>query len=496
MKYATPESMGIASEKIHQFIDILEKNNLNNHDLIIAKGDTVIFEKYWAPFHENYLHRMYSVSKSFVSLAIGFAEQDGLLSLDDPISKYFPKEMEIQTDENMRNQTIRHMLMMSTAKTPISWFNAKTDERYKDDRVKFYFSNPSPYSRPSGTIFQYDSTGSFVLGALVERLTGKRFMEYLREKLLYKIGVSEGARCLTCPGGHSWGDSAVLCTPMDLLKVARFVLNKGKWNGEQLLNEKYCIDASSLQIHNNHRGNVTLSRHGYGYLIWRTRNNSFFFFGMGSQFAVCSPDSDMVMVYNGDNQGIEETANDIIFNNYFDLIEGTAQNTPLPENKAAYQALMDRTADLKLAVAKGAYTSPIAEKVSGVCYTLGENPMGFTEVQLDFDGDKGIFKYTNAQGYKELPFGLGHNEFGDFPEEGYSDEIGSVAVPGHKYHCAASAAWIEEKKLRIKVQIIDKYFGVLDIIIGFRDDALGLFVDKTAEDFLWNYYGFAGGKMK
>jgi len=496
MKYATPESVGISSEKILQYIDILEKSNLNNHDLIIAKGDTIIFEKYWAPFHKDFYHRMYSVSKSFVSLAVGFAEQDGLLNLDDPISKYFPKEMENQTDENMRSQTIRHMLMMSTAKTPTSWFAAKTDERYKDDRVKFYFSNSNPQSRPSGTIFQYDSTGSFVLGALVERLTGKRFMEYLREKMFRKIGVSEDARCMTCPGGHSWGDSAVLCTSLDLLKVARFVLNKGKWNGEQILNEKYCIDASSLQIQNNHKGNITLSRHGYGYLIWRTRNNSFFFFGMGSQFAVCSPDSDMIMVYNGDNQGIEETSNDIIFDNYFDLIESTAQDAPLPENEAAYQALSERTANLKLSVANGQFFSPTAETVSGVCYAMNDNPMGITELQLDFDGSKGILKYTNEQGYKELSFGLGHNEFGDFPEEGYSDEIGSVAVPGHKYHCAASAAWIEESKLRIKVQIIDKYFGILDIIIGFRDDVLGLYMDKTAEDFLWNYVGFAGGKRK
>ena len=120
--------------------------------------------------------------------------------------------------------------------------------------------------------------------------------------------------------------------------------------------------------------------------------------------------------------------------------------------------------------------------------------MGITEMQLDFDGNKGVFKYTNAQGYKELPFGLGHNEFGDFPEDGYSDEIGSVAAPGNKYHCAASAAWMEEKKLRIKVQIIDKYFGILDIIVSFQDDRLGLFMDKTAEDFLWTYTGYAAGK--
>ena len=182
MKYATPESVGISSEKILAYIQLLEKSQLNTHNLIISKGDTIVFEKYWAPFHKDYYHRMYSVSKSFVSLAVGFLEQDGLVDLDDPISKYFAKELECQPDKNMWNQTLRHMLMMSTAKTQKNWFVARAA-----DRVADYFANDNKDSRPSGTIFQYDSTGSFILGALVERLTGKPFMEYLREKMFRKI---------------------------------------------------------------------------------------------------------------------------------------------------------------------------------------------------------------------------------------------------------------------------------------------------------------------
>ena len=93
MNYASPESMGISSAQILKFVEQLEKHHLNTHSLIISKGNTIVYENYWAPFHKDYLHRMYSVSKSFVSLAIGFAEQDGLLCLDDPIIKYFPKEV-------------------------------------------------------------------------------------------------------------------------------------------------------------------------------------------------------------------------------------------------------------------------------------------------------------------------------------------------------------------------------------------------------------------
>ena len=249
ISYTVPEVVGVPSENIQKFIERLEKNHLATHSLILARGNQIFFENYWEPFHSEFLHRMYSVSKSFVAIAIGFLEQDGLIDFDDKISKYFAKELENQLDKNMHNQTIRHMLMMSTAKSDRGWFKAKTD-----DRVRHYFESDVTYSRPSGTLFEYDSTGSFILGALVERLTGMELMEYLRAKLFHEIGVSEEAYCLKCPGGHSWGDSAVLCRPMDLFLVARFMLNGGKWDGKQILNAEFVKAATSKQIDNNYLG--------------------------------------------------------------------------------------------------------------------------------------------------------------------------------------------------------------------------------------------------
>ncbi len=227
MKYSTPEAKGIKSEWILDYVRRLEERHLATHDLIIMRGGEVIYEAYWKPFHKDSLHRQYSVSKSFVSIAIGFLEQDGLISLDDTVSKHFPEYLEDCEDENFKNMTVRNMLMMATAKPPQGWFESRPK-----DRVKLYFDNPSKASYPAGRLFFYDSTGSFVLGALVERIVGKPFMDYLREKLFDKIGVSSEAYCLKCPGGHSWGDSAVLCKGMDLARVAQFMLNGGSWNGE------------------------------------------------------------------------------------------------------------------------------------------------------------------------------------------------------------------------------------------------------------------------
>ncbi len=488
MKYSTPEKEGIKSSYIKEYVEKLEEYNLSTHSLVIMRHGKVIFENYWAPFHKDYLHRMYSVTKSFVSLAIGFLEQEGKISLDDKIAKYFPDEIKNQPDENMQNQTIRNMLMMSTAMPEESWLIKRND-----DRVRFYFSNAGTQSRPAGTTFEYDSGGSFIMGALVERVTGKRLMEYLREKCLDKIGFSKEAYILKCPGGHSWGDSALICTAQDLAKAAQFTLRNGNWDGEQLLNENYVKTATSKLIDNNPEGRVAYSTFGYGYQFWRTFDNSYFFNGMGCEFAICSPDKDMVMVYNADNQSmVPDLAKDIVIRNYFEMIVRKAEDCELPDSDEN-KALTEYAKGLKLATALGDKYKPMQDKINGVTYKIDENQTGITEWKLCFDGDKGKLCYTNAQGYKEIPFGMCENEFAEFPQEGYSDEVSSQK--GNRlYKCAASAAWVSDYQLFIKVQIIDTYFGRLGITVGFNEDGkMGVYMRKTAEDFLDEYTGYLSG---
>lgn len=480
MNNITPEQAGISTQNIIDFLKKIEDANLSTHNIILAKGENIFFEHYWDPFNKDFLHRQYSVSKSIVSLAVGFCEQDGLLALDDKISKHFPKECENQTDENLKNQTIRDMLMMATAKKDRYWFSDKPK-----DRVLYYFENDNSDSRPSGTIFDYDSTGSFILGALTERLTGKPFMEYLRIKLFDKIGVSKEAYCLKATGGHSWGDSAVLCTARDLFKIARFVMNKGKWNGEQILNEKYLTEATSKMIDNNLNAEATHVSNGYGYYIWMLKDG-FLFNGMGCQLALCLPEKDLIMIYNGDNQG-KVTAKDIIFDAFY---ENIVKNPPKEEQNNFDEYVNT----LKLATIKGKKHSRSANQINGVTYRVEKtNPMGLKSFRFDFSEDKGTFSYTNEQGDKKIEFGICENVFGYFPEEGYSNEVGTEKTTNFYYRCATSAAWLEENKLQLKVQIIDKYFGNCTLTFGFKDDKVGIWMQKNAEDFLDRYQGIAEG---
>ena len=109
MHYIKSKSGGVSEASIIKYLKVLEKYNLSTHNMILAKGDDIFFEQYWKPFDGNFMHRMYSVSKSIVSIAIGFLEQDGLIALDDTIEKYFPDEFVGQSDRNMKKQTIKNL---------------------------------------------------------------------------------------------------------------------------------------------------------------------------------------------------------------------------------------------------------------------------------------------------------------------------------------------------------------------------------------------------
>ena len=196
--FTTPREAGFSEQSIEKFLQELRRRGLNMHSVLMLRGENIFFERYWAPFTPETPHRMYSVTKSFVSVAIGCLLDEGKIALDDPIVKYFPDKLPETLSPYMAEQTIRHMLMMSTSWAGGSWFTPGVV-----DRTKFYFSQTT--NRPAGTLYDYDSTGSYILGALVERLTGMRLLDYLKQKVLNRIGGFENADMLSVPDGVAWG---------------------------------------------------------------------------------------------------------------------------------------------------------------------------------------------------------------------------------------------------------------------------------------------------
>ncbi|MBO5212781.1 MAG: serine hydrolase [Clostridia bacterium] len=482
----TPEQAGISSAYVNAFISALEKRRIHMHSVLLMKGEKLFAEYYWAPFNKDLPHRMYSETKSYVAIAIGLLLDEGKLSLDDKIADYFPEKIDTPIAKTLKNQTVREMLTMTTVGYGSPWFDSSDR-----DRIHLYL-NRARTIRPSGTIWEYDSAGSQVLCALVEKLSKKRLFDYLNEKIFTHLGTFTNATILSTPSGESWGDSSLLCTSRDMASFGRFVMNYGEWHGKRLLSEGFLRIATSKLVDNTETDHINIMDHGYGYLIWRTEMNGFAFVGMGDQLTVCLPDLDLIFVCTADNQGSPFSRNYIV-SNFMDLIASNMQNSALEPNKEEYEKLCLSTQGLELFAVSGAPDSPMRDELDGVKYICEENELNIKEFSFHFDSaDSGELRYINANGEMCLPFFVNKNRFGLFPELGYSQDVGGQrTTDGSRYKDAVSFAWLQDNKIRIFVQIIDRYLGNASLTFAFNGDDATVCFYKTAEDFLWNYNGQA-----
>lgn len=477
-----PEEVGISSENVLKFLKYLDARGIHMHSILLARGNKLFTECYWKPFDKDTKHRMYSTTKSYIGIAVSQLIADGKLSLEDKIVDFFPECQPEKIHPWFQEQTIGNMLTMQTCVGKRSWF-----KDLPENRVTHYFSIEP--CRPAGTAFFYDSEGSFVLGALVEKITGKKLLDYLREKCLDAIGFSKDAYCLTAPGGYSWGDSALICTPRDQMLFARLLAQKGKWEGKQLLSESAVAEAVKKQVDNYGDDGLAVYTHnqsGYGYQIWRIHGRAFGFCGMHCQFMVHDPETDITFVCTAGNPSgpVAALMQEALFAY---IIE--AEHC-LPEDPAAAQKqLADYIASRKLHALQGKHVSPKEQALNEKQFIAQPNPMGIKKLHFRFESDRIVWCYENEQGYKELAFGRGENVFSQFPQTGYAKEVGTVPCEGHTYACAASAVWKDADRMSLKVQVIDEYIGVLNMTVSFKNDLVFITMFKHCEGFMNEYNG-------
>ena len=491
----TPEQAGISSKAVTKFIRKLEERGLYTHGILMMRGDDIFSECYWSPYNKDSIHRMYSQTKSFVGIAIGLLEEEGKLRLDDTLAGYFPEKIHSPIDPWLAAQTIRQTLLMQTTGQSGYWFTDDT----AIDRTEHYFRTKVS-THPAGTFWEYDSPGSQVLSALVEKLSGMTMLEYLKEKLFNSMGTFQTAKLLKTRNDDSFGDSALVCSLRDIASFGRLLMRGGIYEGKQLMNEAYIRQATSRLVDNDETGFSEHFHQGYGYQIWQAPRGGFAFVGMGNQCTVCLPQQDLLFTIASDNQGYLNGSGpySLILAAFYDFIVDELGDSPLPEDPAAYREYLDLAENLQLKHLPGNTDSPMASLIDGVTYLCDENPMGIQKFSFHFGNDQtGEFHYTNAQGKKVLPFGLGKNVFGKFPQLGYAREHACVpTTDGFMYDCAVSAAWREEKKLLLKTQIVDEYLGNFVAIFAFYEGGVTVRMAKTAEAFLYEYHGILNATIQ
>ncbi|MCD8010572.1 MAG: beta-lactamase family protein [Lachnospiraceae bacterium] len=253
--------------------------------VVLLQDGREIFRRDWKP-EERQLQ--YSVSKSFTGTAVGFALEEGRLTLDDPVISFFPDELPAVIPDNLKLLRVRHLLTMQTGH-PTPWLMGFQRKTMKErDWVRFALNRPVP-ERP-GTVFCYSNLGPYLMGVILERLTGMSLTDYLMPRLFEPLGIPHPAWDKD-PLGQTFGAGGLYLTTTELARFGQLYLQRGLWEGRQV------IPASWIRL--VERTEVT-SEDGesYSLLFWRGRHDSLCAVGRYGQYCVIVPEKNLVVAMN------------------------------------------------------------------------------------------------------------------------------------------------------------------------------------------------------
>ena len=323
---ATPESQGISSDLFAALLRELDASkDTDMHHFMALRHGKVICECNFAPYPKGMWHITHSMCKSITGMAIGMLIEEEKLKLDENIYDIFPDHINAFSKIFRPVITVENLLTMTSGVT----FNESGIVSGNDWLGSFL--NASVNGKP-GTEFQYNSLNTYVLSAIVTKRTGETLTEYLTPRLFGPLGITK-YYWETCPKGITKGGWGLFLCAEDMAKLGQLYLQRGKWNGQQLVSE-YWIEISTarhLKTQND--------TYGYGYQLWmEQRPGSFEYNGMLGQNVIIYPDMDMVLVTNAGNK---EMFQDCIMLNiirkYFPVNYHPAD--VLPENPLSYSLL-------------------------------------------------------------------------------------------------------------------------------------------------------------
>lgn len=473
-KTGTPESVGVPSVCIRNFIQRLEKKDIPMHSLLLLHKDTLITEAYYKPYTPDKMHRMFSISKSFTAIAIGLLAEEGKLSLNDSIADYFPDKLPSKVHPWIASMTIRDMLMMRTCHASTTYkVNMQTDW------VESFFTVPPTH--PAGKLFHYDTSSAHVLCALAERLANMPMLDYIKKKLSL-LGLSDASYMLSDPFGVSMGGSGLVATSMDILKFGYFLLKKGNICGKQLLSAAYIETATSHLTDTLVTAPVSSEACGYGYQIWRNEKGGYVCYGMGGQLVIVLPDYDFICVTTADTQGIGG-GNQTIYDAFYEEILSCIEEKTLSEANTEYSKLTKQLAALQVQPLKGCFHSPIMKLINNRSFTIAENPQGFGALSLCFsdDADNSLSFTLNEKDYK-LSFGF--------------DKLVTGKFPLYDMFYGASAVWLSKDTLYIKAHIMDEFVGSVHFELVFGDNDITVFMRKQEESLFHEFNTHIYGKYR
>ena len=448
---SNPEAQGVSSAGILEFVDAVDKVDAM-HSFMLVRHGKVVAEGWWTPYNAGSPHVLFSLSKSFTSTAVGLAVGEGKLSIDDEVLKFFPEDAPASPSANLKSMRVRDLLTMSTGH--------QDEPSSAQDKVsaKSFLAQPVPHK--PGTHFKYNTAATFMQSAIVQKQTGLPVFEYLQPRLFEPLGIV-GASWATNFQGVSLGGYGLKVRTEDIAKFGQLYLQKGKWNGKQLVPESWVDAATGRQMSNGSNPKSDWDQ-GYGYQFWRSRHGAYRGDGAFGQYCIVLPEQDAVIAITS---GVKDMQG--VLNIVWDKLLPALKPKALPADSANRKKLESKLAKLTVRLPDGASTSPLASKIAGRRFLFPDNEEKLESLWLEVDSSGANMTLVTRTGGKESRLALGAAEW----KTGTIDYATSVGAATSPEPVAASAAWAGDDTLVVKLCLYESPFH-LTLRLRFAGDTV------------------------
>jgi CubicO group peptidase (beta-lactamase class C family) len=400
LKRTSPEAEGIPSAAVQEFIQAIEQHTHPldaMHGFMLLRHGNVAAEGWWAPYGPQFSHSLYSLSKSFAASGIGLAVAEGRLTVDDPVLKFFPDDAPVNPSANLQEMRVRHLLSMNTGHkedTTAHLFGG-TDDNWP----RVFLSLPVEYQ--PGTWFVYNTGATYMLSAIVTKVTGETLLDYLRPRLFEPLGI-ENPTWDTDPRGVSIGGTGLHIRTEDIARFGQMYLQQGMWDGTRVLPAAWVAEATRSHSDNSNTQTNPDWMVGYGYQFWRCRHDSYRGDGAFGQYCIVMPQQDAVLAINSGVRDMQA-----VLDKVWEHLLPAMRPDALPADRRAYGALCDKLANLALPMPQGQPSSPRAEQEWGKVYALEHNDLQLKRVVLQFGDGHSTLIVRDQRGEHALQVGDG-----------------------------------------------------------------------------------------
>lgn len=309
----TPE---VIDSVMNNFFAQAEKDSLDVHSVMIVQHGKVIFGCWQSEGADTVPHILNSVSKTFTASAVGLAINEGKLKLTDKVVSFFPDQLPAEQSDNLKAMTVRDLLTMSCGHD-----DDPTNQERKPDEDWVTSFLAYPVTHEPGTFYCYNSLGTYMLSAIVQKVTGEKIVDYLTPRLFEPLHI-EKPRWDESPQGINTGGWGLYLKTEDLAKMGQLLLQKGEWNGKQVLPAEWIEEMTKKQVESINPGTrleqasergITKENsdwmQGYGYQIWRCRPGCYRADGANGQFIIVIPEKDAVIAITSNVQDMQKELN-------------------------------------------------------------------------------------------------------------------------------------------------------------------------------------------